>query len=50
MAEADAAAIRRCERTGRPLGSAGFIERLEVELGRALKPQKPGRKKREEEN
>jgi putative transposase len=50
MAEADAAAIRRGERTGRPLGSAGFIERLEGELGRALKPQKPGRKKREEEN
>ncbi len=49
MAEADAAAIRRGERTGRPLGSAEFIERLERTLGRPLKPQKPGRKKGQEE-
>ena len=45
MAEAEAEAIRRGERTGRPLGSAGFIEKLEVALGRTLKPQQPGRKK-----
>ncbi len=49
MAEAEAEAIRRGERTGRPLGSAGFVEKLEVALGRTLKPQKPGRKKRTEE-
>ena len=49
MAEAEAEAIRRCERTGRPLGSTGFIERLEGSLGRALKPRKPGRKKSTEE-
>jgi hypothetical protein len=42
--------MRRGARIERPLGSAGFIERLEGELGRALKPQKPVRKKREEEN
>jgi len=49
LAEAEADAIRRCERTGRPLGSERFIERLEGRLGRALKPGKPGRKKKEEE-
>ena len=48
LAEAEAEAIRRAERTGRPLGSERFIERLEGRLGRALKPQKPGRKKKEE--
>lgn len=36
--------IRQHERTGRPLGSASFIEQLESNLGRKLKPQKPGRK------
>jgi putative transposase len=49
MAEAEADAFRRCERTGRPLGSERFIERLVGRLGRALKPGKPGRKKKEEE-
>ncbi len=49
LAEAEAEAIRRCERTGRPLGSDRFIERLEGRLGRTLKPQKPGRKKKGEE-
>ncbi|MEW6758568.1 MAG: transposase, partial [Acidobacteriota bacterium] len=47
-AEAEAEVIRRRERTGRPLGSEGFLQRLETRLGRALKPRKPGRKKREE--
>jgi putative transposase len=37
-------AIRRCERTGRPLGSEGFVEELEARLGRRLKKGKPGRK------
>lgn len=49
LAEAEADSIRRCERTGRPLGSEGFIERLEGRLGRTLKPQKPGRKRKTEE-
>ncbi|MCF6238160.1 MAG: transposase [Candidatus Marinimicrobia bacterium] len=34
------------ERTGRPLGSAGFIEKMEQSLGRVLHPQKPGPKKK----
>jgi putative transposase len=37
--------LRRCERTGRPLGDNGFLERLENELNRVLRKQKPGRKK-----
>jgi putative transposase len=32
------------ERTGRPLGCASFIERLECLLDRPLKPRKPGRR------
>ncbi len=32
------------ERTGRPLGSAPFIEQLEKALGRVLRTKKPGRK------
>jgi len=36
--------IRRHGRTGRPLGSAHFVEQLERKLDRTLKPQKPGRK------
>ena len=40
----DVEAMRRHERTGRPMGSAGFVERLERILGRALRPQKPGPK------
>ncbi|NNG05283.1 MAG: transposase [Inquilinus sp.] len=42
--EAALAAIRGHERTGRPLGAAAFVERLESRLGRALGPRKPGRK------
>jgi len=33
-------------RTGRPLGSPAFLERLENLVGRVLKPQKPGPKPR----
>jgi putative transposase len=36
--------LRRHERTGPPLGSAAFVERLEAALGRALKKRKPGPK------
>ncbi len=38
-------AIRRGERTGRPLGAAKFIARLEKRLGRTLAKQKPGPKR-----
>jgi putative transposase len=38
--------IRKHERTGRPLGTAGFVEGLELELGRKLKRNKPGPKGR----
>ena len=37
-------AIRKHERTGRPLGDAVFVEGLEEKLGMALKPKKPGPK------
>ncbi|MGB2985720.1 MAG: hypothetical protein WBE26_07530 [Phycisphaerae bacterium] len=35
------------ERTGRPLGSDGFVAELERHLHRVLLPRKPGRKPRE---
>ncbi len=38
--------IRKHERTGRPLGSEGFVERLETALERALRRGKPGPKGR----
>jgi putative transposase len=44
LSQADYDAIRRGERTGRPLGAAEFVDRLEERLGRRLSPQKPGRK------
>ena len=37
-------ALRRHERTGRPLGSDAFLDRIERALGRPLRPQKPGPK------
>jgi putative transposase len=48
--EAELKAIRAGERTGRPLGSAGFIARLEGELGRSLAKQKTGPKPRRSED
>ncbi|MBL7140225.1 MAG: hypothetical protein ISS74_04880 [Planctomycetes bacterium] len=36
--------LRRHGRTGRPLGAPTFIERLETDLGRTLRPKKPGPK------
>jgi putative transposase len=39
--------IQRHERTGRPLGSEAFIDELEEKLERALRPQKPGPKKKD---
>jgi REP-associated tyrosine transposase len=43
-------AIRAGERTGRPLGSARFLARLEKQLGRTLIRQKPGPKPRSGDN
>ncbi len=37
-----AAAVHLHASTGRPLGSEAFVERLEGELGRALRPRRPG--------
>ncbi len=39
-------AFRRHERTGRPLGGEGFVAHLENTLGRVLKPQRPGRRRK----
>ena len=38
--------LRRHVRSGRPLGSAAFLERLEAVLGRRLRTVKPGRPSR----
>jgi putative transposase len=38
--------IRKHSRTGRPLGSSAFVAGLEDKLGRKLKPQRPGRKRK----
>ena len=38
--------LRQAGRVGRPLGSDNFVESLEFQLGRILKPQKPGRNKK----
>ena len=35
------------EPTGRPLGSTGFVEKMEQSLGRVLRTQKPGPKKKQ---
>ena len=43
----DEAAVETHQRTGRPWGDAGFVERLEVETGRALARRKPGPKPRQ---
>ncbi len=40
----EAALMRHHERTGRPLGSGGFLARLEKQLDRVLRPQKRGPK------
>lgn len=39
--------FKATEKTGRPLGSESFVERLEVLLGRRLKPKKRGPRKRD---
>jgi putative transposase len=44
LADKAADAIRRHERTGRPLGADRFVEELEQALGLILKIRRPGRK------
>ena len=46
LGEVDAAMLRRHERTGRPLGGPRFVARLECQLARVLRRQKPGPKPR----
>ena len=49
--EADEAErFRRHERTGRPLGQARFLERIEKTLGRVIRPNKRGPKPKNAEN
>lgn len=38
--------LKTHERSGRPLGSETFLDRLEMKLERSLKPKTPGRKKK----
>ena len=38
--------LRQYERNGRPLGNEHFVQTVEQRLGRMLRPQKPGPKKR----
>jgi putative transposase len=42
--------FRLHERTGRPLGEAAFLERMETMVGRVLKRQKPGPKQKGSNN
>ena len=44
MREEELQNLREHGRTGRPLGSATFLDRLETIVGRVLKPLKPGPK------
>ena len=44
IAEEELRDLREHGRTGRPLGSPAFLDRLESLLGRVLRPQKPGPK------
>jgi len=43
--EATKQAFRMHGKTGRPLGDEAFLDNIERIAGRALRPQKPGRKK-----
>ena len=38
--------LRKATRTGRPFGSEGFIQKMELQLNQALMPRKPGRPRR----
>jgi putative transposase len=39
--------FRKHERTGRPLGENAFVQKMELLLGRKLKPKKPGPKNKD---
>ena len=43
IGEEETQALRDHCRTGHPLGSATFVQRLEQAAGRLLRPRKPGR-------
>ena len=43
---AEMAALRRATQTGRPLGSDGFVKRLEATFGRKLDGKRTGRPKK----
>jgi putative transposase len=47
MGEDEQHSVRQSTRTGLPLGSEEFVEELEQQLGRRLKPSKGGRPKRQ---
>ncbi len=42
--EQDIKMLQQHERTGRPLGSDGFLTHLEKSIDRLLRPKRPGRK------
>jgi putative transposase len=44
ISSADVAALRRHERTGRPLGDPDFVDKIENQLGRSLRRNRPGPK------
>jgi putative transposase len=50
LGKAEADALRRSERTGRPLGSESFMVWLEGLVGRRLRRRKPGPKPRNGES
>ena len=46
VGEEDLQRLRERDRTGRPVGDDAILERLERQLGRVLRRQKPGRKRK----
>lgn len=50
VTEEEMEALRKHERTGRPLGKNSFVEQLEQTLNRPLKRLAPGRKRKGESN
>jgi putative transposase len=46
ISEAEMTAIRQHARTGRPLGSESFVDRLQVQLGQILRPLRPWAKRK----
>ena len=44
--DSELAVLHEHQRTGRPVGSATFIQRLEAETGRRLTKRRPGRKRK----